>query len=244
MGASVACMLMLMDPNQIPGQSISPGQVPSSAPQQPLQNPPQSSGPFNPAQYDFITNPPKAPKKSLLPGSGSSKLQRIIIVVVILFVLLVGVAVVTTLLGSGGKNNVASLTKVLQAQTEISRVSTIASTKANGDDAQAIAGKVDIVLMTHKSQVSALATKQKIKIAPAQIAAGKNAQTDAALATAEKNGRFDEAFIQSMRTSMQDYQTFLKAAYNNTGSKSMRELLDRQYKESAQLLEDIIRVGT
>ena len=226
--ASVTCMLMLMDQNQFP----SLGQAPA---------PSQPSGQFNPSQYDFITNPSKPPKKSVLPGRGSSKTQRIVIVVAGLVILFMLIFIFASLLSSSGRSNTEQLTVVLQTQTEVSRVAEIGENKSSTEDAKKLAATVNIVVESQKNQLNGLLAKQDIKVNAKQLSAGKDAKTDETLTTAEKNGRFDDAFVQTMRTELEDYQKTLKTAYDGSPSKSVREALDADYQQVALLLEDITK---
>lgn len=216
----VTCMLMLMDPN-----------VPQ----------PQPSGQFNPGQYDFITNPAQPPKKSLIPTKGSSKKQRILLVVVGLLVFFIVAILLFSLLTSGSKSNVENMTAVLQQQTELSRVATKGKDKASTANAKSIAATTFIVIESQKTQLNNALAKQKIKINSKQLSAGKSTETDQTLAAAEKNGRFDDAFIQAIRTDLEDYQKTLKSAFNGTSSKSLRTTLDADYTQVNLILEDITK---
>jgi hypothetical protein len=225
-------MLMLMDPNQLP-QPSQPV-VPTPAPQAP-----QPSGQFNPAQYDFITNPAQPPKKTLIPTHGSSKGQRILIVVtgfVLLFILLI---VGYNLLTSSSRPNTGELTSVMQQQTEIARVSELGANKSGGEKAKSIAVSTKIIVMSQNKQLSNTLTAKKVKISPKVLDDTKDAKTDATLTAAEKNGRFDDAFIQQTRTSLEDYKKTLKIAYEGSNSQDIRDLLSADYAQVDTLLESI-----
>lgn len=220
-------MLMLMDPNNLP------------QPYQPTPAPPQqTSVSFNPGQYDFITSPQK-PKKSLLPGTGSSKKQRIAIVSFGFIVLLIVFIVLYGLLTGGSKTNTAQLTKLLQQQTEIARVSDLGEQHAGESNAKNIATSTKMVMTSQSLQLQAALKAQKIKVSNKQILAGKNAQTDQELNTAIANGRFDDAFIQSVRTQLEDYRITLQTTFSGTDSKSLKEILNQDYKDVNLLLEQI-----
>lgn len=220
--ASVTCMLMLMDPYQSPQQ-------------------PQASGQFNPSQYDFITNPAKPPKKSIIPGSGSSKTQRIVLVVAGLVILFMLIFIFASFITSSGRSNTEQLTAVLQTQTEVSRVAEIGENKSSTENAKKLASTVNIVVESQKNQLNSLLAKQEIKINPKQLSAGRKTETDQTLTTAEKNGRFDDAFVQTMRAELEGYQKTLKAAYDGSPSKSIREALNADYQQVTLLLEDITK---
>jgi hypothetical protein len=216
-----ACMLMLMDSNQLP------------------QPAPQSDGQFNPGQYDFITNPQKAPKKTLLPTNGSSKTQRVLIVVVGLIALFVLLIVFFSFITSRGKPNTDQLAKVLQQQSEISRVSQAGLTTSSSDQAKNLASKTQISMDSQFTSLNAALKTRKIKISAKQIRAGANAKTDQTLKTAQQNGRYDETFIQTTRTSLEEYQKTLQAAFNGSSSTGIKDLLNQDYNATAILIEDI-----
>lgn len=215
---------MLMDPNQNP------------TPIQPLPTAP--SGQFNPGNYDFITNP-KKPKKSFLPGAGSSKTQRIAIVTIGAIVILIVFILLYSLLTGGSKSNVAALTTVLQQQTELARVSELGSKQAGSDAAKNIAASTDRVMISESIVLKSGLKTQGIKISTKQILAGRNLKTDQDLSTAQANGRFDDAFTQAIRNQLSDYKKSLMLAYNSTSSKSLKSLLQQQYNDANLLLEQI-----
>ena len=219
-----------MDPNQLPNPQNGGGQPAS----------PQPSGSFNPNQYDFITDPAKAPKKTLLPsGSGSSKKQRIIIFsvgMVLLFILLIiGFNFAT----SGSRPNTAQLTAVLQQQQEIMRVSDTGSNKASGEEAKNIAATTKVVITSQNLELKNILAAKKIKVNSKLLDDAKNAETDATLKTAEQNGRYDDAFIQQTRTSLEEYRKTIKTAYNGSNSQAIKEELNEDYKQVNILLEEI-----
>lgn len=245
-------MLMLMDPNQLPGQSIPPGQIPAPAtppasspvaPQsnyapQPLPNAP-ASGHFDPSKYEFITTPAAVPKKTLIPTTGSSKLQRIIFVVLGLFALITVLLVVFSLLGSSGKQNTAQLTTVGQQQTELIRVATLAEQKVASSPAKNLAANVKLSVTTQQSDYISALGRVSIKLDSKTLAQGANSKNDQELKTAESNGRYDEAFLKIMRTELDEYQKATQAAFNGTKSKSVKENLNTNYQQTTLLIESL-----
>ncbi len=210
-----------MDPNQQPAPSGGNGQ-------------------FNPAQYDFITNPTKPGKKSVIPsGHGSSKKQRIIVFAIGIALLFILLIVGFNLILGSGKPNAAQLTTVLQQQTEISRVSAIGINNAGGEKAKDIATQTQIVMDTQNIQLQKAMITKKIKINKKTLGGAKNPKTDASLTNAQQNGRFDDAFIQQTRTSLEDFQKTLQTAYNGSSSKSIKDQLNQDYAQVGLLLESI-----
>lgn len=201
--------------------------------------PPQPGGQFNPGQYDFITNPVPQPKKTLLPTTGSSKLQRILIVTVIVVFLLILISVGYSILTGGSKSNTEQLTTVLQQQTEMVRVTELATSKLGGEPAQSINAKTHSTMISQSSQLKSAIASRKIKVSTKSITAGKNAKTDQDLAAAAKNGRYDEAFVQTIRNSLEEYKKSLKSAYNGSDSTGIKEILNNDYSQVNLLLESI-----
>ncbi len=221
-----------MDPNQLP----QPGQQ-VSAPQSPAT--PETQGQFNPAQYDFITNPTKPPKKTILAHKGLSKGQRVLIVIVGFLVLFILLIMFFSFLSSSGKPNATQLKAVVQQQAELARVSDSASTNLGSDKARNIAAKVKAVMISQQNTMTAQLKTMKIKISSKELLSAKNAQTDQDLATAQKNGRYDDAYIQAIRNELEDYKKTLQTAFNGSKSKSTQAILNEDYKETNLLLEDI-----
>lgn len=220
-----------MDPNQLPPPAPAP--APTPAPQAP-----QTNGQFNPGQYDFITDPQKAPKKKLL-SSGSSKGQRIAIFAIGIILLFILLMLFFSFLTGSSKPNTDQLTKVMQQQVEIARVSQLGIQTASSDSAKSTAAKTQIVIDSQYTALSAAVKQRKIKISTKQLGAGKNSKTDQTLKTAQSNGRYDDAFVQQTRTSLEEYQKTLKTAYAGSKSKGIKDLLNQDYSDVGVLLEEI-----
>jgi hypothetical protein len=219
-----------MDPNQLP----QPGHPAAPAPQASQSD----GGQFNPGQYDFITNPQKPPKKGLMSG-GTSKKQRILLVIVGLVSLLILFMLTISLLSRSNKASIAQLTTVMQQQVEIIRVSDIGTSKAGSERAKAIANKTHLTIATQQRELQSTVKARKIEIPYKELSKGKNPKTDQTLNTAAQNGRFDDAFIQTIRTSLEEYQKSLKSAHSASNSKSIKDKLNTDYKQVTLLLEDI-----
>lgn len=225
-----------MDSNQLPPAA---GQAPLP-PIPPAPSTPNSGGSFNPGQYDFITNPTKPTKKTLLPSAGSSKKQRILFAVIgFLILITVGVVFYSLLTGSS-KSDYEQLVTVLQTQTEVLRIADYGANKAGGDSAKNIAAKTRSVVASHELQLQAAMTSRKMKkVTSKDLAKGHDIKTDQTLTSAQQNGRFDDAFIQTIRADLETYQKNLKAAYDSSSSKGIKELLNQDYQQTNLLLEDI-----
>src|SRR5579885_2120742 len=173
-------------------------------------SPPPSAGP--PSNYDFIFNPPQAPKKRFGLPSGNSTGQRIAIVSIGAFILLILFIILSSVLTSGSKTSTQTFINIAEEQAEIIRVATIGTQQSRGSDSKNLAMTVLLSMETTQQQTLALLTKNHHKLGTKQLAVKRNPQTDQALTSANLNNNFDEAFTQQMQTSLSTYRTDVKAA--------------------------------
>ncbi len=218
-----------MDPNQQP-------QYPAP---QPPQQPQQQSVGFNSQQYDFITNPAKPPKKSMLPlpSASGNKPKAFLIYggLAILFIIIISLLYSVFF---GGNKGVDQFKPIAQQQTELIRVATIGKQKASTTAAQNLAEMTVINLTSQQNDLVSYLAKQKVKLSLKYLNQGKNTATDQDLATAETNGRFDDAFTQDIRDGLTKYQGSLKSAYNSAG-KNGKAILNAQYSQTGLILSSI-----
>ncbi len=193
--------------------------------------------PSSPSDYDFILNHNPAPKRSIIPGAGSSLKQRILFVVIGGGVLLILIVLVASLLSGAGKEKGQRLLQIAQAQNELIRVSTLGVTKATSSNARALAITTQLSMETAQKDVLSQMQKQGQNTNPTTLAATKDSKTDDALAAAAQNNRYDETFLQIMHTSLTDYQNLLKTAFDESSSKSMQTLLNNEYLGAGLLID-------
>ena len=187
---------------------------------------PVDQGPQSP--YDFITNPSKPPKKSLLPGGNSFK-ARLLIVGIGITILLVVAIIVINILGSsstGLKNDYLSLA---QQQAELIRVSTIGIQKANDSDAKNLAILVQGSLSSEQPAILNLAKKAGVNTSAKSLALGQNTQTDKTLDAAAQTNQFDTVFIKTMQDGLKKYQQTLKKIYDATSDQKTKSTLSEDY---------------
>lgn len=211
-----------MDPNQQPA-------LPPAAP----------DGQFNPQQYEFITNPAQPPKKSLVPtiNTGGSKPKTILIYLGLASVFLIIVMVLYSVF-FGGNSSVDTMKPLLQQQAELQRVAGLGNQKASSTAAQNLAQMTSLSMASQQSELTAYLAKQKVKVSAKYVALGTNKQTDQELATAETNGRFDDAFIQAMRGELTKYQSALQTAYKSAGPTG-KAILTNDYNQAGLILKSI-----
>lgn len=203
-----------MDPNQIPGQG-------PAAPQAPLP----------PSQYDFITNPAKPPRKSLF-SSGGDKTRLLIIVIggLVFFIMLLLVGTMIF----GGDTDRDALLKVARQQSQVIAVADMAKDDLGTTDAQNFA--LTTKLSVTSEQQALLAQLKKSKPKPKEYSVGVSTKTKTQLETAQRNGRFDEAFVTALKESLTNYQKELKAANAAVNSKSTKVLLGKDFESATILL--------
>lgn len=197
------------------------------------------SGGANP--YDFITTPGASTKKSLFEGM--SKLRMVGLAAAVLVVLFGGLS-----LFSGGDSLKKDYTTLLQQQAEILRI-----TDAGLKTARSTAGK-NFAMTTKESiysQQIALtkqaASSAKVKLKPKVLAAGKSADTDKKLTSADQNNQYDEVLVTVLKDNLKQYQQTLKKIYDQTHKTADKTALDEAYA-GVQVLVDLptqdIKSGT
>lgn len=190
-------------------------------------------------QYDFIMNPAKPPKKSplgsLLPSGGSSLRHRLLVVVAGGGLLLVILFMVSSFIfkGSGSADD---LVAVALQQTELMRVADIGSSKAHTADALNLARTTKLTISSQQQTLLPVIKSQGRKLEAKDLNAGKNAETDRILSSAEQSNQFDEVFISTLQTSIANYQKALKKAYDNSSSTKIKQTLDNDYAQAKLLL--------
>lgn len=199
--------------------------------------PPPMPLPASPSgHYDFILNPPSTKKKHLLPTSNSPK-QRILIAVAFGGVMLIVLILVIGML-FGSKNNSATLIDLAAQQSEIIRVSDIGANKAKTPAAKNLAITTKLSLQTTQNQTLDHLKKLKNTVGTKELAQKKNTKTDQQLDAAAVNNKFDEIFIQIIRSSLSDYRTAVKKLYDTTSSKTEKQFLASSYNGAGILINE------
>lgn len=197
----------------------------------------QQPGQFNPQQYDFIMNN-QQPKRSFLPGAGSSKRQRILIVAIGAMVLLIVLIMIFSAIFGGNGGSKQRLTDVAKTQTELARVAAIGTDTARSTDARSLAMSVQLSLTSDKAIIISQIKENGDKVNEKELVKGKNTETDEKLTAAEQNGTFDVVFTSTMREMLEDYQAQLKATFEATSGNATRQTLSNAYENAGVLLEN------
>lgn len=227
-----------MDPNQ-------PGGLPGpKPPQQPTQPQPQvqtdhlfpapNIDPGHPSQYDFITNPAKTAKKPpLLSKNNRSGLIKLVLIV--LGVLILITAAVSMLFG--GDSNRETLLTVARKQSQIIAIATSGADKAGSNQAKALALSTQLTITTDQWALINQLTKNGDKVKSKEYSSTPSSQVTSELATAERNGRFDEVFSNIIKQQLAEYQRDLQTANSSVSSKSAKLLLAKDYENAGLLLD-------
>lgn len=203
--------------------------------------PPQQSSEPN-GQYNFIVNPAEPPKNSLLPslGSQSSFTKKLIFIIGGAVVLIILMWIVGNLLGGGGANT-AELTKLVQQQEEIARVSTAGVEDTSRSDIRNAAANTKLTLISQQQELLQFLANQGTEVKEDQLAALENPATDTQLETARSNNQFDAAFLEIIQSHLADYASTIQTVFDNSSSETEQELLRLYYEQVQLLLEQMLK---
>lgn len=177
------------------------------------------------SNYDFILNPQKPSKQPLF--SGKSMLQRILIIGGLFFILIILVAIVIALFGRGSNVQKERLIEIAQTQTEIIRITAIASDKSRDVTTRTLAATTRLTTESDKLEtISALTARGVKDTKKIPLDLGKNTRSDELLDEAIANNRFDETYKQILTSQLESYYRLLQQAKSSVGTVTERELLE------------------
>jgi hypothetical protein len=198
--------------------------------------PPTPAGGESP--YDFILSGNHKPSKKLLSNRGNSKRQRLLIAVLGGLGLLFVIAVIVALLVSGNDSTKKNFTGLVQTQTEIIRITTLGNQKATSSSAQHFSEMVGLVMTSSEQQTNSYLSKHGTKLKSKELALGKNAGTDKALAAAAAAGTYDNELITILERSLANYQANVSDLYKTTSSATQKKLLQNLYDQATTLIKN------
>lgn len=190
-------------------------------------------------QYDFILNPTKSSRKSMLPGNNGMLMR--LFVVLGLIVLIIIVFIIGSSLFSGS-SNVPKLTIVAQQQTEVIRIANLESSIAPSQASQQNRDFTESCLLSVTSAQQNLTTflsKHGVKLGTKVLGLAKNTQTDTTLTNAAAASTFNTAYTNVMQNQLGLYETALKAAYTNTKNTTEKTFLAKDYADAQLLLKQL-----
>ncbi len=228
-----------MDPNhpgELPGPQQPPQPPAQPAPQVQTEHlfPAPNIDPAHPSQYDFITNPAKTAKKPPLLSKGNRS-GLIKLVLIVLGVLVLITAAVSMLFG--GDSNRETLLTVARKQSQIISIAESGADKAGSNQAKALALSTQLTITTDQWALINQLTKNGGKVKGKEYKSTPSSQVTSELATAERNGRFDEVFSNIIKQELAEYQRDLQTANSSVSSKSAKLLLAKDYENAGLLLD-------
>lgn len=191
------------------------------------------------SQYDFIMNPGKPPRRSLLP-SGNSMVGRIVVIAGLGVVLIIAIIIVMSLFSGSG--NMPKLVTVAQKQQELIRISTLATTTGLGQSSQTTKNFTESCLLSLTSaqqQLLNFTSTHGKKISQKELALGKNTATDATLKSAIQATNFDSTYTNIMQTQLATYANSLKSAFSTAKNVNEKQLLSNDYSGAQLLLKQL-----
>lgn len=204
-------------------------------PQQPtMPNPPQQ--PLNTNQYDFINNNQQQPKSKFSFGGGMSGKLKMVGIGLGVFVLLM---VIFTLLFSGGGGDVDPLLKIAKEQSKVIAIAEIGADKAGGVQAQSIAYNSLLSVTSQQNDVVTLITRNGKKIKPKDYTLAADSASVKDLSQAETNGRFDEVFLTTLKTTLENYQKNLSTNFKDLNGPTAKQSLQNANESVNLLIESI-----
>jgi hypothetical protein len=153
-----------------------------------------------------------------------------------LFALIIIAAVGMSLISSGGKEKTAQLLAVVQEQTEIIRIATVATQHTTGVQGQNLSQNVEATLTSDNTALLTYLAKNGQKPTSKELAAKRSTTTDTTLSNAQENNTYDNAFKDVIQTELNDYVIALNKAYKTNPGPKGKALLLQQYN-SAVLLQ-------
>ena len=164
-------------------------------------------------QYDFIMNSNQKPKRGF--NFGNTKTARIAVIAGGIILLIIVAVIVNTILSGGSKAQTQRLTEIAQSQSEIIRVSALADKQAKDIATRNFAVNTKLSIQSSQQDTKKLLANRGVKDKGLNkvLGASKNSKTDAALAEATKNNRFDETYNVLMTKQLSNYQQLLKSTF-------------------------------
>ncbi len=183
--------------------------------------------------YEFIVSPNSGSSKLSNPLAGGSFGKQIGIFAGAALVIIIGLWIAFSALSP--KGNTADLLAITERQQEIIRIGTAATAAAGATDVRNFVSNTNVSVTSDQQQLIAYLAKHGTKVGGKQLALDKNVQTDALLANAQAAGNYDGAVTQTLGSQLTTYEQLLKSAYNQTTSKSGKQLLQQIFTHTEAL---------
>lgn len=173
--------------------------------------------------YDFIMNPQKPPKSPLFFVPASTT-KRIMLAAGGLIALLMIMVVGSSFLNSANNAQNDKLLELAKTQTEIVRVSELASEKISDKNLLYQSVTVKASINSSKNEVVTALSKRGKKVKDKDLNSGENADNDEILSEGEQNGRYDNTYRQLLEQQLADYKKQLESVYDS-GNSSEKDIM-------------------
>ncbi len=178
------------------------GQAPAPAPQQ------------NP--YDYLLNPPTAPRKQRPLFSGGNKVVKVVFVAVVLVVVLIAYSVFSNLT----KTNYDAVVRLAERQQEIVRVSNLGLASAQDPATRVYVSTIASTTQSEQYATVAFLSKKQIKVSPSVLALKQDSSIDTSLKSAQQNNTYDKVLTDTLNDLLLSYQKAQKEVTDVGKSKS------------------------
>lgn len=229
-----------------PAQYDQPVAPPPGTPVITPTQPPASYGPQPPAPqeqnpYDFIVNPPAAPKPN--PMANLSMPKRLLFVGAIAVIILLAFMLVSNLLSSGKRELGTFYAAVITEQQQlISLTETALNERKVGGQAANFATTTNLALSSAQKEVLGYLKTNRIKTDTKLALATTSPTAAQKLKAAEATGEYEAVFADIAATELKEYRTALDNAYVKTSGKVGRDLLKQQFETAGLLQKDLERL--
>jgi hypothetical protein len=190
-----------------------------------------------PNNYNFILETQKKPSRFSMMSPNSTKGRLIVaggVVGLIIFLY-----VVLNAIFGGTPSTLTEMSKLPAIEAEIVRMSSNASLKARSAPASNLAATAAHVLETDRQNIVKYLQSQNIKLTELQARGAKNASNDKLLESAALNNKYDEEYLNYMKTALATYQAELKQQYQSASGENAKKVLNTAYGNAFLLLQEL-----
>lgn len=189
--------------------------------------------------FDFIVNPAKKQRKSLLPSfGGGGLLPKIILLVGGAVGIMVILWVVTIIFGGGG-SDVARITSLVQSQQEIARVAASVEDNLFEQSLRNATSNSKNTIISQQNQWITVLADQGVELKKDQLELKESAETDETLAEALTRGTLDATYTEVLENMLRAYATEMESFYNQSKNTAEKDRLALHYQQVGLLLQQL-----
>jgi predicted outer membrane protein len=182
------------------------------------------------SQYDFIMNVDKKPRLT------TGKKTRHLLIIIIVLLIATGGAIAYSMLAGTGKSSTVNLVSLAQKQTEIIRITDIATQKSANPDTKALASTIGYTATSNEIELEKLIKSGGTKLNAQTLAGARDTLADTKLNTAGLNNTFDPIFREVITAKLTDYQSALQEAFTQTSDANVKKFLSSSYDQITLIL--------